>query len=83
MARIIHEGNTVPLTIDDLKAMKPGDVFYFVMKDKTLTLRVNGQSKTWSTRPDEVKVPWKHGLYDYGYVTNLDVTINKQYRRLA
>lgn len=36
--------------------------------------RVNGKPKTWKTRPDEVRVPLKHGLYDYGYLTheNLD-----------
>lgn len=31
--------------------------------------RVNGMPKTWVTRPNEVQVPIKHGLYDYDYVT--------------
>ena len=32
--------------------------------------RRNGQTKTWKTRPGEFKVPVKHGLRDYGYITN-------------
>ena len=31
--------------------------------------RVNGAVKTWKTRPNEFKVPVKHGMYDFGYVT--------------
>ena len=36
--------------------------------------RVNGKPQTWKTRPNEVKVPVKRGLYDFGYIThrNLD-----------
>ena len=30
--------------------------------------KVNGQVKTWKTRPDEVRVPLKRGLYEYGYL---------------
>ena len=38
--------------------------------DKTpLRCRSNGQCKTWKTRPDEFKLPVKHGLYDYFYIT--------------
>ena len=31
--------------------------------------RANGKCKTWKTRPDEFKLPIKHGLYQYGYIT--------------
>jgi hypothetical protein len=34
-----------------------------------LRWRVNGQVKTWKRRPG-YKVPVKHGLYDYGYLTD-------------
>src|SRR3990167_6766732 len=30
--------------------------------------RRNGATKTWKTRPDEFRIPIKHGLYDYGYI---------------
>ena len=32
-------------------------------------IRVSGKVKTWVTRPTEFSVPFKHGLYVYGYVT--------------
>jgi len=31
---------------------------------------VNGAVKTWKTRPNDVKVPIKHGLFDYSYLTD-------------
>lgn len=38
--------------------------------DKTrLRARRNGETKTWKTRPAEFKIPIKHGMYDYGYIT--------------
>lgn len=37
---------------------------------KTSNWRANGKCKTWVTRPDEFKLPIKHGLYNYGYLTN-------------
>ena len=37
---------------------------------KPIKWRVNGKCKTWKTRPDEFKLPIKHGLYDNGYLTH-------------
>jgi hypothetical protein len=31
--------------------------------------RRNGQTQTWKTRPNEFRVPVKHGLYDYSQIT--------------
>lgn len=31
--------------------------------------RVNGQLKVWKTRPNEFKLPVKHGLYTCFYIT--------------
>jgi len=31
--------------------------------------RRNGKTKTWKTRPGQFSIPIKHGLYDYGYIT--------------
>ena len=31
--------------------------------------RVNGQCKTWKTRPDDFRLPVKHGLYECFYIT--------------
>jgi len=32
--------------------------------------RRNGRTQTWKTRPGEFSIPIKHGLHDYGYLTN-------------
>ena len=32
----------------------------------------NGAPKVWKTRPDEFRVPIKHGLYAYSYFTHHD-----------
>lgn len=34
--------------------------------------RRNGATKTWVTRPLEFRVPVKFGLYEYGYLTELN-----------
>lgn len=34
-----------------------------------LRARRNGATKTWKTRPGDFRIPFKHGLYDYGYIT--------------
>ena len=31
--------------------------------------RVNGACKVWKTRPDEFRLPVKHGMYDCSYIT--------------
>ena len=31
--------------------------------------RRNGRTKIWKTRPHDFKIPVKHGMYDYGYIT--------------
>lgn len=36
--------------------------------------RVNGKVRTWVRMPTRIKVPLKHGLYDYGYLRDTDFT---------
>lgn len=38
------------------------------VKTKIEVWRRNGATKTWVTRPDEFRVPVKHGMYAYGYI---------------
>ena len=56
------------MTLDQAKTLKPGDMIHHVtrknadgspMRAKVLSV------KTWKTRPTEVLVSVKHGLYDY------------------
>ncbi len=37
-----------------------------------LRVRVNGKCQTWKTRPDEFRIPVKHGLYDHGEITKFN-----------
>ena len=36
--------------------------------------RVNGKVKTWKTRPEEFRVPLKHGMNGYGYLAHWNST---------
>tara|TARA_Y100000310_G_C20578648_1_gene761816 strand:- start:387 stop:608 length:222 start_codon:yes stop_codon:yes gene_type:complete len=35
--------------------------------------RRNGKTKVWKSRPDNYRVPVKHGLYNYTYVTHFNL----------
>lgn len=43
---------------------------YFIMLCDGSRWRANGKCKTWRTRPEEFKLPVKHGLYSFGYITH-------------
>ncbi len=63
----------VPLTLDEAKQLKSGDILYSTFqkdsKGEPTKWKVNGMVQTWKRSPDRVKVPIKHGLYAYDYVT--------------
>ncbi len=52
---------------------KHGQIFHHVSRknaDKTPTrCRVMGVCKVWKTRPEDFKLPVKHGMYDSFYIT--------------
>jgi hypothetical protein len=37
-----------------------------------LRVFITGKCQTWKTLPNEFRVPFKHGLYDYGAITHLN-----------
>ena len=64
----------MPITLEQATQLNYGDMLY---DDNNLNAdgtkvrhRVNGQPKTWKRDPDRIKVSLKHGLYDYGELTN-------------
>jgi hypothetical protein len=70
-----------PIALDDLKNAT-GDTYFVCVAQRTADgrfcrVRVNGKPKTWKTRPLEVSVPWKHGLYTFGYLTQQDIATGK------
>lgn len=70
-----NKGSTVdvrPMRIEEIKALEYGQrvlVFtgYFGRNriDGLVHVKINGKPKTWKTRPDNVHVPIKYGLYEY------------------
>jgi hypothetical protein len=36
--------------------------------DKCYVLRRSGRTKTWVTEPTYYRMPYKYGMYEYGYV---------------
>ncbi len=67
-----------PLTLSQAKSLKRGDHIYSRIQTTSGGLvvmwRVNGAAKTWKRAPNRVTVPIKHGLRDYGYVTEHNLT---------
>jgi len=65
------------VTVEQAKSARHGDIFH--MKDEKnadgtpVRWRVTGKVKTWKTRPNDFRIPVKHGLYDYGAVTHLNL----------
>ena len=61
------------ITLEQAKNLKYGQVLHhteYKNADGTpQRWRVNGKPKTWKTRPGEVHVPIKCGMYSYGYIT--------------
>lgn len=68
----------LPLTLEQAKALTIGQVIYSRTRNNAdgslCRAKVTGQVRTWKRSPQRVQVPWKHGLYVYGHVTenNLD-----------
>jgi len=66
------------ITLDEAKTLKVGTILYHIYNvnaDFTAQRwRVTGKPKTWKRSPERVQVPVKHGLYDYGYLTEKSLT---------
>ncbi len=62
------------ITLEDAKNLSCGDTLHhktFVNADGTpMRFKVTGVPKTWKRNTSRVRVPLKHGLYDYGELTN-------------
>jgi len=43
---------------------------YFNADGSCQRWRINGQTKTWKTKPEKFRIPIKHGLRDYSYYTD-------------
>lgn len=66
-----------PLTLALAKTLNYGDYLCSLKFKKRdggpVVVKVNGVAKTWKRSPERVQVPWKYGLYEFGYVTESDL----------
>lgn len=65
------------IKLEDAKKLYIGQVIYHVHNRNAdgspQRWKVNGQVKTWKRSPDRIRVPLKHGLYSYDYLTEDDL----------
>jgi hypothetical protein len=61
------------LTLDELKNISHSHVYIQGNCGCFLKVAINGKPQTWKTRPNQVKIPYKYGLYEYGYITENDI----------
>jgi hypothetical protein len=57
-------------------ASRHGQVFYHTQQrnadGSAKRCRVSGKCKVWVTRPDEFRLPVKHGMWDCFYITEVN-----------
>lgn len=65
------------LTLELAKKLSYGTILHYKKafnSDGTMRrYKVNGKVKTWKRDINRVKIPVKHGLYTYGYITEDDI----------
>lgn len=63
------------MTLNEAKQLNYGDIIYDSSAKNAdgtaVRYKVNGQPKTWKRNELRVRVPLKHGLYSYGYMTEV------------
>lgn len=64
--KIIEVAGTIPVTKENQEGVQ---YFYFFQNGQKGKVHRNGQTKYWKTRPTEFRIPFKYGMYDYGYIT--------------
>jgi len=61
------------LTLEEKKNLNGGHVYIRANCGCFLRVKINGKAKTWKKQPEKVQIPFKYGLYEYGYITENDV----------
>lgn len=54
------------ITLEQAKILKAGQI---LVDDAGKKWKVSGKVKTWAKDASKVRVPLKHGMYSYGYLT--------------
>jgi hypothetical protein len=59
------------ITPFEVKSLLPGDTLYYWDKgsdNRPVRAKINGKIKLWVTRPDDFRIPMKHGLGNTFYI---------------
>lgn len=66
------------MTLSEAKSLKSGDYIHSITQKNAdgtpMRARVTSV-KTWKKRPGQVLIGYKHGMYDYGKLTEMDLPI--------
>jgi hypothetical protein len=65
-------GNYRTLTLEEKKNIQFSEVFIQADCGCFLRVKINGQVKTWKRNINKVQIPYKYGMYEYGYITEND-----------
>ena len=64
------------ITKADAMTLRTGQILHHITvknaQGTPLRARVNGKCQTWVTRPDEFRLPMKHGLRDTFQITTMN-----------
>ena len=65
------------LTLEQAKMLRVGQIVYHNSARNRdglpVRAKITGAVKTWKRSPEKVKVPFKHGMYTFGYITELNL----------
>lgn len=62
-----------PMTLAEVQALHYGNHVSIICNDgKLRDAKVNGEPKRWKTRPDDVEVSLKYGMYEYARLSKAE-----------
>ena len=70
----INPAEAKKLSLDEMKNVS-GHVYIQGQCGCYCRVKVNGKPKTWKRSPERVQIPYKYGLYEYGYITERDTVL--------
>ena len=71
------------LTIDDVKQLASGHVWFVGTKGDARECKVNGAAKTWKRDANRVELPVKYGMYEYARFDSADVLSGRVLQLIA
>lgn len=60
------------MTYDEALKLRYGDRVFCEGIKGYINVKINGAVKTWKTRPQDLRIPLKYGMYEYAYAEMKD-----------